>query len=176
MNKYAFSKKDILTVRETWQIDPKIIEKYTDPKNKEFSMVFEFSGQDIDIILGKEKWDYKSVTPGELKKIFTSWQLGYNFDHMWLGLVLENHDLPRVISRWGDDKKFRIPCAKMFAIIMHMMKGTPFIYQGEEIGMTNFHFNSISEVKDIESKNMYKKRILEGYSKSKILDEINVKT
>ena len=65
------SKKDILTVGETWQTNPKIIEKYTDPKNKEFSMVFQFSGQGIDTIPGKEKWDYKSVTPQELKKVFT---------------------------------------------------------------------------------------------------------
>ena len=176
MNKYTFSKKDILTVGETWQTNPKIIEKYTDPKNKEFSMVFQFSGQGIDTIPGKEKWDYKSVTPQELKKVFTDWQVGYNFEHMWLGLVLENHDLPRVISRWGNDNNLRIPCAKMFAIVTHMMKGTPFIYQGEEIGMTNFHFKYISEVRDIESKNMYKERLSKGYSKAEVIAEINAKS
>ncbi|EOR27108.1 glucan 1,6-alpha-glucosidase [Niallia nealsonii AAU1] len=86
-----------------------------------------------------------------------------------------NHDLPRIVSRWGNDKEYRVESAKMFAILLHLMKGTPYIYQGEEIGMTNCPISDISEVNDIESINMYYERIEQGYTKEEILHSINVK-
>ena len=91
----------------------------------------------------------------------------------WNSLFWNNHDLPRIISRWGNDQKYREESGKMFAILLHMMKGTPYIYQGEEIGMTNYPISDLSEVEDIESINMYHERLAAGYSKEEILRSIN---
>ena len=110
-----------------------------------------------------------------MKKVLVKWQNEIDFDHSWNSLFWENHDIPRVISRWGNDKEYRVQSAKMFAIILHLMHGTPYIYNGEEIGMTNCPVNSIDEVEDIESINMYRERIEKGYSKDELIKAINTK-
>ncbi|WP_278341031.1 glycoside hydrolase family 13 protein [Lactobacillus acetotolerans] len=175
MNKNTFGNRDVMTVGETWNATPKIAEEYSDPARHELSMVFQFEDQGLDQQPGKEKWDLRLLNLGELKKVLVKWQTKLDFNHAWNSLFWENHDIPRVISRWGNDKEYRVQSAKMFAIVLHLMHGTPYIYNGEEIGMTNYPVKSIDEVEDIESINMYKERLAQGYSKDELIHAINVK-
>ena len=175
MNEHTFANKDMMTVGETWNATPKIAEEYSDPARHELSMVFQFENQALDQEPGKEKWDLRPLDLGELKKVLIKWQTEIDFNHAWNSLFWENHDIPRVISRWGNDQEYRVQCAKMFAIILHLMRGTPYIYNGEEIGMTNCHVKSIDEVEDIESINMYHERLEQGYKKADLINSINVK-
>lgn len=175
MNEHTFANKDMMTVGETWNATPKIAEEYSDPARHELSMVFQFENQALDQELGKEKWDVKPLDLGELKKVLIKWQTEIDFNHAWNSLFWENHDIPRVISRWGNDQEYRVQCAKMFAIILHLMRGTPYIYNGEEIGMTNCPVKSIDEVEDIESINMYHERLEQGYKRADLINSINVK-
>ena len=175
MNKNTFGNRDVMTVGETWNATPKIAEDYSDPARHELSMVFQFEDQGLDQQPGKEKWDLRPLNLGELKKVLVKWQTKLDFNYAWNSLFWENHDIPRVISRWGNDKEYRVQSAKMFAIVLHLMHGTPYIYNGEEIGMTNYPVKSIDEVEDIESINMYKERLAQGYSKDELIHAINVK-
>ncbi len=175
MNKATFGNRDVMTVGETWNATPKIAEEYSDPARHELSMVFQFENQSLDKQPGKEKWDLRPLQLGELKKVLVKWQTQIDFNHAWNSLFWENHDIPRVISRWGNDKEYRVQCAKMFAIVLHLMHGTPYIYNGEEIGMTNCPVKDISQIEDVESLNMYKVRLAKGYSKDELIHEINVK-
>ena len=175
MNKKTFGGKNLMTVGETWNATPKIAEEYSDPDRHELSMVFQFENQSLDQQPGKEKWDLRPLDLGELKNVLVKWQTEIDFDHAWNSLFWENHDIPRVISRWGNDKEYRVQSAKMFATVLHLMHGTPYIYNGEEIGMTNCPVKDISEVEDIESINMYNERLAKGYDKEDLLHSINVK-
>ena len=175
MNEHTFAGKDLMTVGETWNATPKIAEEYSDPSRHELSMVFQFENQSLDQQAGKEKWDLRALDLGELKKVLVKWQTEIDFNHAWNSLFWENHDIPRVISRWGNDKEYRVQSAKMFAIILHLMHGTPYIYNGEEIGMTNCPVTSIDEVEDIESINMYHERLTQGYEQDDLIKSINVK-
>ncbi|MEY8571599.1 glycoside hydrolase family 13 protein [Lactobacillus intestinalis] len=175
MNKKTFGSKNLMTVGETWNSTPKIAEEYSDPGRHELSMVFQFENQSLDQQAGKEKWDLRTLDLGELKKVLVKWQTEIDFNHAWNSLFWENHDIPRVISRWGNDQEYRVQSAKMFAIILHLMHGTPYIYNGEEIGMTNYPVKSIDEVSDIESINMYNERLKAGYEAQSLIHAINVK-
>ena len=175
MNQKTFGQSDLLTVGETWNATPKIAEDYSDPARHELSMVFQFENQTLDQKDGCSKWDLKPIDLVELKKILVKWQTELDFKHAWNSLFWENHDIPRVISRWGNDQKYRVVCAKMFAIVLHLMHGTPYIFNGEEIGMTNSPVKNIDEVEDIESINMYNERLAAGYDKDELLHAINVK-
>lgn len=175
MNENTFAGKELMTVGETWNSIPKIAAEYSDPARHELSMVFQFENQSLDQQEGKEKWDLRPLDLGELKKVLVKWQTEIDFNHAWNSLFWENHDIPRVISRWGNDKEYRVQSAKMFAIVLHLMHGTPYIYNGEEIGMTNCPVKSIDEVEDIESINMYRERIDKGYSKDELIKAINTK-
>lgn len=175
VNKNTFGKRDVMTVGETWNATPKIAEEYSDPARHELSMVFQFENQALDQQAGKEKWDLKPLDLGELKKVLVKWQTELDFNHAWNSLFWENHDIPRVISRWGNDQKYRVQCAKMFATVLHLMHGTPYIFNGEEIGMTNCPVKKIDEVEDIESVNMYHERLAQGYDKDELIYAINVK-
>ncbi|GKU83512.1 alpha-glucosidase [Niallia sp. NCCP-28] len=174
MHQKTFGNYDVLTVGETWGATPEIAKLYSNPERKELSMVFQFEHIGLDQQEGKEKWDLKQLDLGELKKILAKWQTSLG-NEGWNSLFWNNHDLPRIVSRWGNDQKYRNESAKMFAILLHLMKGTPYIYQGEEIGMTNCPISDISEVNDIESINMYNERLEEGYSKEEIIESINAK-
>lgn len=175
MNKKTFGSKNLMTVGETWNSTPKIAEEYSDPARHELSMVFQFENQSLDQQAGKEKWDLRPLNLGELKRVLVKWQTEIDFNHAWNSLFWENHDIPRVISRWGNDQEYRVQCAKMFAIILHLMHGTPYIYNGEEIGMTNYPVTSIDDVSDIESINMYNERLKAGYDPQTLIHAINVK-
>lgn len=174
MNRETFGNSDVMTVGETWGATPEIAKMYSNPSRHELSMVFQFEHSGLDQQEGKDKWDLKPLDVKELKKVLYKWQTSLG-NEGWNSLFWNNHDLPRIISRWGDDKKYRLESGKMFAILLHMMKGTPYIYQGEEIGMTNLPIADISEAEDIESINMYNERIEQGYSKADIIQSINAK-
>ena len=174
MNKAALEGKDLLTVGETWGATPDVAKLYSNPGRKELSMVFQFEHIGLDQIEGKEKWDVKSLELLDLKKVLSKWQTELE-GQGWNSLFWNNHDLPRIVSRWGNDKEYRIESAKMLATLLHGMKGTPYIYQGEELGMTNVRFDDINEYNDIESLNMYKDRISKGYTHEEIMESIYAK-
>ncbi|EOL46022.1 glucan 1,6-alpha-glucosidase [Enterococcus phoeniculicola] len=174
MNQATFGNKDVMTVGETWGATPEIAKLYSNPSRNELSMVFQFEHIGLDEQPGKEKWDLRPLEISALKEVFTKWQTSLG-DEGWNSLFWNNHDLPRIISRWGNDSIYRERSGKLFAILLHLMKGTPYIYQGEEIGMTNHPVSSIEEVNDIESKNMYWERLEKGIAKEEILHSINTK-
>lgn len=174
MNQQTFGAADLLTVGETWGATPEIAKAYSHPDRHELSMVFQFEHVGLDQQEGKDKWDLKALSIPELKAVLSKWQVSLG-EEGWNSLFWNNHDLPRIVSRWGNDGEYRRQSAKMFAILLHMMKGTPYIYQGEEIGMTNYPIADISEADDIETINMYHERLAEGYSKESLLASINAK-
>lgn len=174
MNQATFGGKDLLTVGETWGVTPEIANKYSDPSREELSMVFQFEHIGLDEIVGQSKWSSRPLQINELKDVFSKWQTELG-NTGWNALFWNNHDLPRIVSRWGNDQFYREKSAKLLAILLHCLKGTPYIYQGEEIGMTNHRINDITEVQDIESQNMYAEQITAGQSKEGLLEAINRK-
>ncbi len=174
MNQATFGNHDLLTVGETWGATPEIAKLYSHPERHELSMVFQFEHIGLDQQPGKSKWDLKPIDIAELKIVLAKWQTELG-NEGWNSLFWNNHDLPRMISRWGNDGEYRVQSAKMLAILLHMMKGTPYIYQGEEIGMTNTPITDISQAEDIETVNLYHERLAEGYTKEEILTSINAK-
>lgn len=176
MHQHTFLDRDLMTVGETWGATPEIAKLYSNPDRKELSMVFQFEhiGLDQEHGPGKDKWDLKALHIPELKEVLSKWQIELG-NEGWNSLFWNNHDLPRIVSRWGNDDEYRVESAKMFAILLHMMKGTPYIYQGEEIGMTNYPIDDITEAKDIETLNMYEERLAAGFSKEELLVSINAK-
>lgn len=174
MHEHTLKGRDVMTVGETWSATPESAKLYSDPDRNELSMVFQFEHMMLDEQPGKSKWDLKELDLVEWKQVLSKWQVAFKEDG-WNSLFWNNHDTPRVVSRWGNDDTYRVESAKCFAILLHLMKGTPYIYQGEEIGMTNRFISSIDEVDDIESRNMYHERLEQGYSKEEILNAINVK-
>lgn len=174
LHEQTLKNRDVMTVGETWSATPESAKRYSHPESNELSMVFQFEHMMLDEQPGKTKWDLKELDLVEWKKILTKWQVALK-DDGWNSLFWNNHDTPRVVSRWGNDKEYREKSAKCFAILLHLMRGTPYIYQGEEIGMTNRHVTSIDEVDDIESRNMYVERLKQGYAEEDILKAINVK-
>ena len=175
MNQAVLANRDVVTVGETWSADLDSARKYSDPARHELSMIFQFEDQNIDKQPGKPKWDLKPFKASDLKEVLLKWQTQVDYNHGWNSLFWENHDIPRVISRWGNDDKYRVQSAKMFAIVLHLMRGTPYIYNGEEIGMTNCPVKDISEIEDLESINMYNERIKQGYTKEELIRSINAK-
>ena len=128
----------------------------------------------LDKQQGKRKWDLAPLDFIKFKETFEKWQIEL-YGKGWNSLFGNNHDLPRMVSRWGNDEEYRVESAKMLAVMLHMQQGTPFIYQGEEIGMTNVKFKSIEDYKDIETHNMYKERLANGYTKDEIMTSIYAK-
>lgn len=171
MNIEALAGNDLLTVGETWGATPDIAKLYSNPARNELSMVFQFEHIGLDQVEGKEKWDVKPLELLELKKVLSKWQTALG-EEGWNSLFWNNHDLPRIVSRWGNDAEYRVESAKMLATLLHGMKGTPYIYQGEELGMTNIRLDNIEDYNDIESINMYKDRISKGYSYEEIMNSI----
>lgn len=165
---------EVITIGECWAADTETALKYTDPDNKELSMVFQFEHSALDEIPGKGKWALKPMELAGLKEIFEKWQTKY--DKGWNTLFWDNHDLPRIVSRFGNDKEFRVESAKMLALLLYGLKGTPFIYQGDEIGMTNIKFDSIDDYKDVETLNMYKEKIAQCVPEEEIMKSLYAKS
>ena len=173
MSRAAFQRPGLVTVGEAWSADVEGAKLYSNPDGSELSMVFQFEHMKIDQIPGKEKWDMVPIDFTELKKIFTRWQKGL-YGQGWNSLFWENHDLPRSVSRFADDGAYRVESAKMLAIVLHGMQGTPYVYQGEELGMCNYDFR-VEECRDIEILNMVRERRAQGYSEEWIRDAIRRK-
>ena len=158
INMKTFGNYDVMTVGETWGATPEIATLYSAPNRQELSMIFQFEHMVLDWgNLGK--WTPKKLDFIQLKTILSKWQK--ELVNGWNSLFWNNHDLPRIVSRWGNDNTYRIESSKMLAITLHMMKGTPYIYQGEEIGMTNIKFDSIEDYNDVEIHGFYKDYVLD---------------
>ena len=162
MNQEVLSKYDCMTVGEAPGSTPEVARLFTDPTREELNMIFTFEHMNIDRVPGSvnRKWALKPFDLRELKRVMSEWQTKL-YGRGWNALYFENHDQPRVISRWGNDTVYRKKCAKAYATILHGMQGTPYIYQGEEIGMTNVRFD-LDGYEDIEVRNAYKELVLNG--------------
>lgn len=178
MHREVLSKYNILTVGECPLVTPEQAQLYTSEDSNELNMVFQFEHMDLDQQKqkGKNKWDLKPLDLLDLKENLTKWQKMLQ-EKGWNSLYWNNHDQPRIVSRFGDDREYRIESAKMLGTLLHMMKGTPYIYQGEEIGMTNVQFKGIKEYKDIETLNMYEERVNEkGMNHEEVMKSIYAKS
>lgn len=156
-------KNDIITVGEMSSTSMENCFKYSGKKENELSMVFNFHHLKVDY-KNKDKWALQPFDFQELKDILNSWQVGMQEHDAWSALFWCNHDQPRVVSRFGDDKNYWKKSAKMLGTVIHMLRGTPYIYQGEEIGMTNAYFDNISQYRDVESINYHKILMNNGLS------------
>lgn len=174
LSKETFQKADLVTVGEAWGATTELAKLYSNPDNSELSMVFQFEHICLDQIEGKEKWDLAPLPFKKLKEVFMRWQTRLH-GKGWNSLFWNNHDLPRIVSRWGNDGEYRVESAKMLAILLHGMQGTPYIYQGEELGMTNAAYG-IEEYRDIETLNLYRERLEKGYGKEEIMRSIHAKS
>lgn len=175
MNQATFGNHDLLTVGETWGATPEIAKQYSNPDNQELSMVFQFEHIGLQYQPNAPKWEYaEELNVPALKEIFSKWQTELAPGQGWNSLFWNNHDLPRVLSIWGDTGVYREKSAKALAILLHLMRGTPYIYQGEEIGMLNYPFKDLSEVVDIESINYANEALENGKSMDAIMDSIRV--
>ncbi|WP_010095307.1 glycoside hydrolase family 13 protein [Ornithinibacillus scapharcae] len=174
MNQEVLSQYDILTVGEMPGASVEDAKLYTDPERHEVNMIFTFEHMDLDSG-PKGKWDLRPFNLLALKENITKWQTGLH-GVGWNSLYLNNHDQPRMVSRFGNDKEYRLESAKMLATFLHLLQGTPYVYQGEEIGMTNVRFESIDQYKDIETLNMYREKVIEGNeSHEKVMESIYTK-
>ena len=154
MNKKVLSKYDIVTVGEGPGVNLKTGLKYVDENEKELDMVFHFDHLQMDF--GPEgKFDPQTVDFIKFKKVFSDWDL-YLKNKGWNSIFLGNHDFSRIVSRFGNDKKFRNQSAKLLATLLMTLRGTPYVYQGDEIGMTNIKYPSIDYYDDIETRNAWK--------------------
>ena len=172
MNEKVLSKFDIMTVGETAGVTLDEAKKYANSEGSELNMVFQFEHMGLDGE-GDFKWSTKHIPLVPLKENLTKWQLGLD-EVAWNSLYFCNHDQPRIVSRLGDDSdEFREVSAKCIATCLHMMQGTPYVYQGEELGMTNTVFNSVDDFRDLESINAYRELIESGlYTKEDMFPKI----
>ncbi|MCG1020435.1 alpha,alpha-phosphotrehalase [Sutcliffiella horikoshii] len=175
MYEKVFSKYDSMTVGEMSSTTIDHCIKYTRPDRNELSMTFNFHHLKVDYPNG-EKWSVADFDFQQLKDILSTWQIEMEKGGGWNALFWCNHDQPRVVSRYGDDKEYHNKSAKMLATSMHMMRGTPYIYQGEEFGMTNPGFVKISDYRDVESLNTFKLKKEEGMNEEEILEILRHKS
>ncbi len=170
LSRETFQKGDLITVGEAWGAIPELARRYSNPDGSEFSMVFQFEHIGLDQQEGGSKWDLAPLPFQKLKDVLDKWQTEL-WGCGWNSLFWDNHDLPRIVSRWGNDGQYRVESAKMLAILLHGMQGTPYIYQGEELGMTNVRYE-IGGYKDIETLNLYRERRELGYAHEEIMKSI----
>jgi oligo-1,6-glucosidase len=174
MNKEVLSKYDIITVGEGPGASVEDAAKYANNQDTELNMIFTFEHMDIDSGPGG-KWDLKPWKLADLKDVMSKWQKGLE-GKGWNSLYLNNHDQPRMVSRFGNDSEYRLESAKMLGTFLHMMQGTPYVYQGEELGMTNVRFENIEDYNDLEILNMYREKVIEGgQDAAKVMESIYVK-
>jgi len=168
MSREAFLEPGILSVGEAWGADVERASAYSASDGSQLSMVFQFQHMCLD--QEGEKWNVRPLALPELKKCLCRWQQGLHGSG-WNSLFWNNHDLPRIVSRWGDEGQYRVESAKMLATALHAMEGTPYIYQGEELGMTNIRLD-ISQYADVEIKNFYRARTEAGEDPAKVMASI----
>ncbi|EKO1911878.1 alpha,alpha-phosphotrehalase [Clostridium botulinum] len=176
LNKETFGRyKDIITVGEMSSTTIDNCVKYSNPKEEELSMVFNFHHLKVDYKDG-DKWSLMDFDFIKLKNLFNHWQVGMEEGNGWNAVFWCNHDQPRIVSRFGDDKKYHKESAKMLATSIHLLRGTPYIYQGEEIGMTNCYYDTINSYRDVESINFYNILKSEGKTEEEIIKILQSKS
>ena len=174
LSREAFREEGLVSVGECWGADPERAKLYSAPDGSEMSMVFQFEHIGLDQEPGKDKWDMIPLELPKLKECFRRWQQELH-GKGWNSLFMDNHDLPRIVSRWGNDKEYRVESAKMLATMLHGMQGTPYIFQGEELGMTNICL-PIEEHVDIETLNAYNERVAQGYDPEEVMASIHARS
>lgn len=174
LNENTYGKyENIVTVGEMSSTSLENCIRYSNPEEKELSMVFNFHHLKVDYYKG-DKWTVMDFDFMKLKALFKTWQ--EEIQNGWNALFWCNHDQPRIVSRFGNDKEYLKESAKMLATTIHMMRGTPYVYQGEEIGMTNPYFDSIEKYRDVESINYYNILKEQGKSEEEILQILKAKS
>ncbi|WP_285767032.1 alpha,alpha-phosphotrehalase [Peribacillus sp. SI8-4] len=176
MNEKTFGKdENVVTVGEMSSTTIDHCIQYSAPDEKELSMVFNFHHLKVDYMDG-EKWSIADFDFRQLKDILSSWQYGMQEGNGWNALFWCNHDQPRIVSRFGNDGEYQKQSAKMLATAIHMLRGTPYIYQGEEIGMTNPKFTEIGQYRDVESINYFNILKEEGKDEEEIMEILQAKS
>lgn len=166
LSKNTFSKYDVMTVAEANGVSAEEAEEWVGEKNGKFNMVFQFEHLDL--------WnneDDQAFNVKECKEVLSKWQYGLN-NKGWNALFIENHDITRVVSTWGDDKEYWRESATAFGLMYFMQQGTPFIYQGQEIGMTNVKYSSVDKYNDVKSINVYNEMMENGFSKEECMKRL----
>ncbi len=174
MNREVLRGKNLITVGEMPGASVELARDYTNPERHELNMVFTFEHMDLDGTVGRSKFDYSKMHLPDLKANLNKWQKGLE-DLGWNSLYWNNHDQPRILSRWGNDGMHRVASAKALGTVLHLMRGTPYIYQGEELGMTNAYFTELEQYQDVESVNWAADMVAEGRPLDRILDSLQVK-
>ncbi len=170
MRQSLHTRKDLLTIGETSDVDADAALTYVNSHDGPLSMLFQIDHMEID----QNEEGYWSCVPwklADMKRILASWQTGMH-GRGWNTLFLNNHDQPRMVSRFGNDREYRKQSAKLLAMMLYTLEGTPFIYQGEEIGMTNAYFDSIEDYRDVWAKNFYARSAAEGTNEQEIMRHI----
>ncbi len=176
LNRGSFGRDpEVITVGEMASSDLENSIRYTNPQSEELSMIFDFHHLKVDYPSGN-KWEIQPFRFHDLKNNLFSWQQEMERGGGWQSLFWYNHDQPRIVSRIGDDGKYRVESAKMLATALHGLRGTPCIYQGEEIGMTNAGFHDISQYRDIETLNVYNEMKLKGKTDEEIYRSLGRKS
>lgn len=164
---------EIITVGEMSSTSMENCYRYAGADTGELSMVFSFHHLKVDFV-GNEKWVLVPFDFGKLKNILFSWQIGMSDHNAWNAVFWCNHDQPRVVSRFGDEGEYWAPSAKMLGTVVHCLRGTPYVYQGEEIGMTNAGFTSLDQYRDVESINHYHILRARGLHEDSVYDILRV--
>jgi oligo-1,6-glucosidase len=173
MHREVLAGRGLLAVGETPGASVDDGRRYSDPARAEIDMVFTFEHVGLDA--GVSKWDLRPLRLTALKANLSAWQDGLA-ETGWNSLYWDNHDQPRIVSRWGDDGEYRVASAKSLATVLHLLRGTPYVYQGEELGMTNAHFTSLGSYRDIESVSWAKGAIAAGLTEQQVLHSLAVKS
>ncbi len=175
MRRRVLEGRDTITVGECSGVTLEEAKKYARSDEKELNMVFQFEHMDVDAD-GSNKWSDKKMDLRDMKQVLTKWQKGLE-EIAWNSLFWENHDQPRSVSRFGNDGEYREMSAKMLATCLHMMQGTPYVYQGQELGMTNVPFGDISDFRDLDSINAYHELTTQGvFSEEEMLRFLRYKS
>ena len=169
LSEEAFIEEGLVTVGEAWGANVERAKLYSAPDGSELSMVFQFEHMCLDQT-SWQKWDFAPLPLVKLKECFQRWQQELHGEG-WNSLFFNNHDLPRIVSRWGDPVNYRVESAKMLATMLHGMQGTPYIYQGEELGMTNLKL-PLEQYVDVEIHNFFRDRTAAGYSPESAMESI----
>lgn len=167
MSRDVFTPRNLMTVGEMSSTSLENCQQYASLDGRELSMTFNFHHLKVDYP-GGEKWTLAKPDFVALKTLFNHWQQGMH-NKAWNALFWCNHDQPRIVSRFGDEGEHRVPAAKMLGMVLHGMQGTPYIYQGEELGMTNPHFSRITDYRDVESLNMFAELRANGRDPNELL-------
>ena len=174
MNRETFGPSGLLTVGETSSADLDSALRYASIDGKEISMIFQFEHVHLDRAAVRDKWPIVGLDFLRFKQVMSRWQTLQG--KAWTSLYLNNHDQPRALSRWGNDSSYRVRCAKMMATMLHTMWGTPFIYQGEEIGMTNAEFDRIDDYRDLDSLRAWREMLDKGVQEDEVMRRLKAKS